>query len=136
MTTSQVFARLSILVTVCFLSAPSARAASFGCESVGGSVIFKDTLYGALTGAVISGLVLLAQSDSGGSDSGNVLAVGTATGGALGLGLGIAEVSFRECPPHRYGEEKEKEKGFHSSIVAMPTREGKFGSGMKVSWNF
>jgi hypothetical protein len=109
----------------------TASAASFGCESVGGSVILKDTLYGALTGAVLSGLVLLASGD-GGDDAGTVVAASTAGGGVLGLGLGIAEVAYRDCPPRRFSEEK----GFHSSIVALPTQSGKFGSAVKLSWNF
>ncbi|RZI55011.1 MAG: hypothetical protein EOP14_07660 [Pseudomonas sp.] len=109
----------------------TASAASFGCESVGGSVILKDTLYGALTGAVLSGLVLLASGDGGG-DAGAIVAASTAGGGVLGLGLGIAEVAYRDCPPRRFSEEK----GFHSSIVALPTNSGKFGSAVKLSWNF
>lgn len=123
-----VLAVFFLLSSVCVSS--SASAASFGCESVGGSVIFKDTLYGALTGTVLSGLVLLA-SDAG-EDSGQIIAGGTAVGGLLGLGLGIAEVSLRECPPMGFSQKE----GLQGSFAALRTPTGGIGSGIRLAWNF
>lgn len=120
---------LSLLLSTLGFSS-SASAASFGCESVGGSVIFKDMLYGALTGTVLSGLVLLA-SDSG-DDSGQIIAGGTAVGGLLGLGLGIAEVSLRECPPMGFSQKE----GLQGSFAALRTPTGGIGSGIRLAWNF
>lgn len=122
-----------LALALCFpvFSMSQASAASFGCESVGGSVIFKDTLYGALTGTLIGGLGLLAA-NGGGADAGAILTGGAAIGGLAGLGLGIAEVSFRDCPPNA----TVPQKGLRTSMAAIPTPDGKLGAGLKMSFNF
>lgn len=122
---------LTLSLSSSLLFSSQASAASFGCESVGGSVIFKDTLYGALTGTVIAGLGLLAA-QGGGGDAGSIAAGGAALGGLAGLGLGIAEVSLRECPPDVMIEQK----GFRSSMAPMLSPDGKLGAGLKLSLNF
>ena len=93
------------LTTLCaLLTSPSVTAASgFGCDGVAGGVIFKDTLYGAGTGALVGMLVVAAQDDR--SDSAQTIANGGLVGSVLGLGLGILEITTRDCyEPSRRGE--------------------------------
>jgi hypothetical protein len=77
----------------------------FGCDGVAGGVIFKDTLYGVLTGSLLTGLYLLSQDGESRDAVGPTLARGSALGGLAGLGLGIVEVTVRDChEPSRSGE--------------------------------
>ena len=92
---------LNVMILGVFLSnsmAQTALAGNFGCESVAGSVIFKDTMYGVLTGGVLSGLFILAEKKDKRQDVEEKLSLGAAIGGGFGLGLGIAEVAMRDCP--------------------------------------
>jgi hypothetical protein len=111
---------------------PRASAATFGCESVAGSVIFKDTMYGVLTGSVLSGLYLLSQDKDKRDDTEQTLSSGAAIGGLLGFGLGVTEIALRECP----GAARAETKGFHTSLAAVPTMDGNLGAGMRLSWRF
>lgn len=64
------------------------------CSALGGPVIFKNTLYGVLTGGVVTGLIALAaESESAGQN----IAVGGAVGASLGLGYGVFEATSRKC---------------------------------------
>lgn len=112
---------------------PRAAASSFGCESVAGSVIFKDTMYGILTGVVLSGLYILSQDKEDRNDNEGTLVNGAGIGGVLGLGLGITEITLRECPPVRLGAE---EPGFSTSFAALPSFDGQLGAGWRLSWRF
>ena len=79
-------------------------AAGFGCDGVAGAVIFKDTLYGGATGILISGLVVVAQDDR--TDSAKTIANGGLVGTVLGLGLGVLEITTRDChQPSRRGQQ-------------------------------
>jgi hypothetical protein len=112
--------------------APRASAATFGCESVAGSVIFKDTMYGVLTGSVLSGLYILSQDKEDRDNTEQTLSSGAAIGGLLGFGLGVTEIALRECP----GSARAETKGFQSSLAAVPTMDGNLGAGWRVSWRF
>ncbi len=123
---------LSLIVALSLGSSRGASASTFGCESVAGSVIFKDTFYGVLTGALLSGLYLLSQSQD---DRGNVertLSGGAALGGLAGFGLGVTEIALRECPPVRLGAKP----GFSGALTAIPQATGTLSPGMRLSWNF
>ncbi len=115
--------------------APRASAANFGCESVAGSVIFKDTMYGVLTGSVLSGLYLLSQDKDKRDNTEETLSSGAAIGGLLGFGLGITEIALRECPGTVQRSQAEV-KGFSTSLAAVPTMDGNLGAGWRVSWRF
>jgi hypothetical protein len=115
--------------------APQASASTFGCESVAGSVIFKDTMYGVLTGTVLSGLYILSQDKDDRKDTEQTLSGGAAIGGLLGFGLGVTEIALRECPgagPRARAEER----GFSTSLAAVPTTDGNLGAGWRLSWRF
>lgn len=112
--------------------APRAAASTFGCESVAGSVVFKDTMYGVLTGSVLSGLYLLSQDKDDRDNVEQTLSSGAAIGGLLGVGLGVTEIALRECPSTGRAETK----GFHTSLAAVPTLDGNLGAGWRVSWRF
>jgi hypothetical protein len=132
------FMRYTLILVLAGLGlsfAPRASAASFGCESVSGSVIFKDTLYGVLTGSVLTGLYILAQDKDDRKNTDKTLTAGAAVGGALGFGLGITEVAMRDCPGTRF-QSSEVQKGFSSSFAAVPTTDGNLGAGWRMSWRF
>lgn len=112
---------------------PKAAASTFGCESVAGSVIFKDTLYGVLTGSVLSGLYILSQDKDDRDNTEQTLSGGAAIGGLLGFGLGVTEIALRECPQ---GRARVEERGFSSSFAAVPTMDGNMGAGWRFSWKF
>lgn len=115
--------------------APRASASTFGCESVAGSVIFKDTMYGVLTGSVLSGLYLLSQDKDDRDNTEQTLSRGAAIGGLLGFGLGITEIVLRECPGSM-PRARAEEKGFSTSLAAVPSMDGNMGAGWRVSWRF
>jgi hypothetical protein len=96
-------------------------------------VIFKDTLYGVLTGSVLSGLYLLAQDKDKRDNTEQTLSSGAAIGGLLGFGLGVTEIALRECPGTRAQAE---EKGFSTSLAAVPSPDGDVGAGWRLSWRF
>ncbi|WP_141733688.1 hypothetical protein [Oligoflexus tunisiensis] len=127
------YALVLVLAGLGLSVAPRASAGTFGCESVAGSVIFKDTLYGVLTGSVLSGLYLLSQDKDDRKDTEQALSGGAAIGGLLGFGLGITEIAMRECPGTRLQSEQ---KGFSTSFAAVPTAEGNLGAGWRMSWRF
>lgn len=112
--------------------APRASASPFGCESVAGSVVFKDTMYGVLTGSVLSGLYILSQDKDDRDNTVQTLSSGAAIGGLLGFGLGVTEIALRECP----GTGRVEAKGFHTSLAAVPKMDGNLGAGWRVSWRF
>lgn len=126
------YALIPVLAGLSLTLTPKAHAGNFGCESVAGSVVFKDTLYGVLTGSILSGLYLLSKNKDDRDNSDRTLASGAALGGLLGFGLGVTEIAIRECPPMRMGEEP----GFSTSFAAVPTPEGNLGAGWKLSWRF
>lgn len=111
---------------------PRASASTFGCESVAGSVVFKDTMYGVLTGSVLSGLYILSQDKDDRDNTEQTLSSGAAIGGLLGFGLGVTEIALRECP----GTGRAEAKGFHTSLAAVPTMDGNLGAGWRLSWRF
>jgi hypothetical protein len=112
---------------------PRASASPFGCESAAGSVIFTDTMYGVLTGTILSGLYILSQDKDDRKDTEQTLASGAALGGLFGFGLGVTEIALRECPGSRARAE---EKGFSTSFAAMPSADGNPGAGWRLSWRF
>jgi hypothetical protein len=95
-------------------------------------VIFKDTMYGVLTGSVLSGLYLLSQDKDDRDDTEQTLSSGAAIGGLLGFGLGVTEIALRECP----GTARAETKGFHTSLAAVPSMDGNLGAGWRLSWRF
>jgi hypothetical protein len=121
---------LSVLVGLGMSSV--SQASTFGCESVAGSVIFKDTLYGILTGTVLSGLYILNKEKDDRDNVSEDVIRAAAIGGFLGLGLGVTEVALRECPSVRLGEEK----GLSTSFAALPTPTGELSPGWRLSWRF
>ncbi|HET9239701.1 MAG TPA: hypothetical protein VFO10_20745 [Oligoflexus sp.] len=95
-------------------------------------MIFKDTMYGVLTGSVLSGLYLLSQDKDDRDDTEQTLSSGAAIGGLLGFGLGVTEIALRECP----GTSRAETKGLHTSLAAVPTMDGSLGAGWRLSWRF
>ena len=97
--------RLVFITLALFVSAEfsALRAMSgFGCSGVAGSVIFRDTLYGTLTGGLIASVYVLARSDWQGATK--QVSSGALIGSVAGFGLGITEILLRDChEPSRPG---------------------------------
>lgn len=127
------YALIFVLASLGFSLTSKASASTFGCESVAGSVIFKDTLYGVLTGSILSGLYLLSQDKEDRNDTEQTLSSGAAIGGLLGFGLGITEIALRECPGT---VTRAEEAGFSTSFAAVADMEGSMGPGWRLSWTF
>jgi hypothetical protein len=80
-----------VLTALCSTSA--AQASPAVCNETAGGVIFKDTLYGIGIGGLLTGLGILAAQKG----DGQVVAGGAFVGGVIGLGVGIADISTRDC---------------------------------------
>ncbi len=98
-----------MFLVTCGLAAKSAFASP--CNDYGVGIVFKDTLYGAATGAVLSGLALWAAGDHEESD--RKVAIGALGGGALGGAYGVFEATTRSCV----------DKG-GASLMPVKTRDG------------
>ena len=125
------YARICCIAALGLALSSVAHASTFGCESVAGSVIFKDTMYGVLTGSVLSGLYILAQDKENRSNTEQTLSRGAAIGGLLGFGLGITEISLRECPGVRVTTKK-----LSTSVAAWPEAGAGMGAAWRMSWQF
>lgn len=112
--------------------AQSLMAGPFGCESVAGSVVFKDTLYGVLTGSLLTGLYILSQPQDSRKNVEQSLSGGAAFGGLAGFGLGVTEIFLRECPPGRVGQGA----AWNGSFAAVPLPSGGLATGLRLTWNF
>jgi hypothetical protein len=125
------YALLVLLAGLGLSFSPRAAASNFGCESAAGSVIFQDTMYGVLTGTILSGLYILTQDKDDRKDTEQTLASGAAIGGLLGFGLGVTEIAQRDCPGSRARAE---EQGFTTSFAAVPDAAGGLGAAWQMSW--
>ncbi len=100
-------------VALSSLVASRVSAADAACDSLGGSVLFRDSLYGLGIGAILGGLGV-AASDS--SDNSTQVVAGTALAGTLfGLGFGIYEVASRDCAEPKPDQYNKNEYNFKSS---------------------
>lgn len=107
---------LCVFVACVGLSATSkGHALGFGCAGVAGQVIFMDTLYGAGTGLLITGVLELTRDNN--DDFAQRMALGTAIGSGAGLGLGIAEVTLRDCSES--SRVKQVRKGLTAPYLAI-----------------
>lgn len=86
------------LISLHFCVSNLAFGASASCDELGGVVVFKDTLYGAATGLLISGIAL-AASEHG--DTRQYLTTGASIGAGFGVGLAAFELTTRECDLNR-----------------------------------
>ncbi|NRA65493.1 MAG: hypothetical protein HRU19_13480 [Pseudobacteriovorax sp.] len=89
-----------IILAVLTVALTGITAPAFGgpkaCDSLGGTIVFKDTLYGIGIGGLIGGLGVAAS--GGDSDNaGQIVAGGALLGALFGVGFGAYEVSSREC---------------------------------------
>ena len=121
---------LSFSVALFFTLNSSAFAAKgFGCDGVAGAVIFKDSLYGAATGILVAALVVASQDDR--SNSAKTVANGGLGGTVLGLGLGILEVSTRDCyQPSRSGS-----RGLKGTPM-VSIQNDRIGAGVQISFTW
>ncbi len=90
------------------LTGVNVYAAQDVCQNLAGKTVFVDMLYGMAGGALISGIYMVADDNYEKSES--KAAYGALAGGALGVGVGLAEVFSRKCTP----EAQEKSGAFHS----------------------
>ena len=94
---------------------PLRAMSGFGCSGVAGSVIFRDTFYGLLTGGILASVYILAREDWEGT--GKKLATGGLVGSVGGFGLGITEIMLRDChEPARPGMAGE-DRRWHGDVV-------------------
>jgi hypothetical protein len=88
----------NLVLSVCFgLTGVTAHAAQDVCQNLAGKTVFVDMLYGMAGGALISGIYMVADDNYQKGDS--KAAYGALAGGALGVGVGLAEVFSRKCTP-------------------------------------
>lgn len=81
---------------ISFVSMTSYAQGNFtSCDRPGGYIIFVDSMYGLGIGAVFSGLVLAASGDD--KEIGQKVAAGGLIGVTAGMGLGLYELSQRQC---------------------------------------
>ena len=95
-------------------------AAASPCDDYGFGIVFKDTLYGAATGAVLSGLAIWASGDHEETD--RKVAFGALGAGVLGAGYGIFEATTRHCVDKNAG----------ASLVPVRTDDGHFGAALSL----
>ena len=88
---------VGMTLTIFSLLTPSqcALAADPACQEIGGSVIFKNSLYGALSGGLLTGLIAIASKNSHYANQN--IAAGGAIGASLGIGYGVFEVMNKRC---------------------------------------
>jgi hypothetical protein len=99
----------NLVISVCFgLTGVNAYADQDVCQNLAGKTVFVDMLYGMAGGALISGIYMVADDNYENGDS--KAAYGALAGGALGVGVGLAEVFSRKCTP----EVQDKSGAFHS----------------------
>ena len=88
-----------ILISIMMITAINAKAQGQGrdsaCGRAGGHVVFIDMLYGLGVGGIFSGLILVASEDD--NKVGRKVATGSLIGATAGMGLGMYELSTREC---------------------------------------
>jgi hypothetical protein len=99
----------AFVVLTLLLSSPVAAASP--CNDYGFGIVFKDTLYGAATGAVLSGLAVWAAGDHDETD--RKVAIGALGAGVLGGAYGVFEATTRTCV----------DKG-GASLTPLPTKDG------------
>lgn len=92
------------LLTLLMCSPGVALARNPACSDLGAGIIFKDSMYGMLLGAIGTGLYVLA-SDSH-KKSGQQIAAGSLIGLGLGAGVGVVETSVRDCDTRIAKQEK------------------------------
>ena len=86
----------NLMLSVCFgIIGGNAHAAQDVCQNLAGKTVFVDMLYGMAGGALISGIFMVADDNYEKGDS--KAAYGALAGGALGVGVGLAEVFSRRC---------------------------------------
>ncbi len=111
-----------LLLIASFL--PQAKAADIACDSLGGSVVFRDSLYGLGLGAIIGGLGVAASENA---DNAGQIVAGTALAGTLlGLGFGVYEVTARDCSEPKPDQYNKNEYNFKSSELKAGLQVPKF----------
>ena len=123
---------LAIVLTAFLIgsTATPIQASTKVCDSLGGSVVFKDTLYGTGTGLVLSTLVLMATKCTDCTFS--VLSGGALAGGTIGSVLGFVELATRDCDSstHISSVAKQPEPAkFRWSVTPLFTKADSGGSG-------
>jgi|GEM_PF-4285132 hypothetical protein len=128
------FYRMSLGLGICLAFSQPSSAASFGCEGSAGSVIFESTLYGTAIGGILSGLYIWSRNDDKGYNQEKALANSTLTGALLGAGLGIFEISTRDCSAKR---QTEMAGSFDLRIAALPSpATSSLITSAALSWSF
>jgi hypothetical protein len=115
----------------------TAFADGFGCSRNAGATIFFDSLYGLASGAIFSGLYIWSKNDEKGFNREKTFANGTMIGGVLGFGLGITEVSLRNCPGSAENGTLERSGDVRFAFAALPIPESSsLMSSASVRWIF
>ena len=116
--------------------APLNAMSGFGCSGVAGSVIFRDTFYGVLTGGLIASVYVLAREEW--KDVGKRVSTGAVIGSVSGFGLGIAEIMLRDChEPARPGmaaEDRAWHSGFIFTGASSTDRTGGIAATIETKW--
>lgn len=106
----------NLMITSLLLgTAINAHASNPACDTVGGAVVFKNSLYGLGIGALLGGLGLAVAGDA--DNAGQVVAGGALVGMIGGIGFGVYEVSNRDCNQQRPDYLQRNEYKFQSSAV-------------------
>jgi hypothetical protein len=103
--------RAVALTTTLALAAGHAQPAAAGvCHDLGGSIVFRDMLYGLGTGVVLTGLTLLVVKEQ--EQQGRKLAAGTLVGASVGTAFGFVETAWRPgCNDGRSEDRDRKDEG-------------------------
>ena len=116
------------IILLAYLLVATPVAAKPACDQLAGSVIFQDMMYGALAGAVLSGLYIAAADHH--HDQGKLIAGTTLGTAGIGVGVGIMELAFRNCPDTSMKLQSQSRRVNPTIIVDNDT----VGGGLTFRW--
>ena len=108
----------TLALTACAEFSSLKAMSGFGCSGVAGSVIFRDTLYGTLTGGLMASVYVLARDEWQGM--GKRVSSGALIGSVAGFGLGITEIMLRDCHEPSRSAERPRTTPWHGRVILMP----------------